>query len=1129
MALLVENVYACIERSCFASNPREQEQAMQQLENFGCSDGLVDALVKILQGEKVSADARTLAVICLKNTVKKFWVARGSNPGTIVGAQEKALLRQFLSTHFGENDARVLAQLAQLVAQVVRRDWPGEWPDALECLFHATLRDDTMVSVKAFYSLYHVLKELSTKRIAFARSSITAFAVKIFPRLVETWNGLNNDFIAGVSSLASGTHDSNLEILGAHTIVMLNIQEILLKESFKELSASMDLLALFQPLFQCFHNYLAILKSIVDANIDRIDKDDDGNMSDDMGPFGPVGQENKGQRCITILLIRMLKSIISIPVNLHKQYPLEMAQFLSPLLELSFSVLVQCRDSYLPEKVGTYCVRLLSNTLGCNLYVSNREDFEKANSTGRRRIAAISRQLGGDTSAKPSEEEKRNLEAEERASDEQAALLGFHCSKTFFTPDRMESLAQLLLTKYMQLTDRELQEWQEEPESFLQQQDSRSEMDSIASACELLFLNMIEFDSETISRLILSLLEDVPRQSAVCSSETSSNELLFWDSVYLMVGLGTNKLSARINTSQWLSSCVGPMVEALIQSPSRGAWANTDAVQDGMRPQILRKRILWVLSCWSYLIDGEILPQIIVVLSGIIDKASCSDIVSTMQAIETLGAIMNVTDFKPTMLTDQLLRLLESLCIFIVSLEDTEHRAQVVSLISELVENMNAEPEKVRPMLCTIAQYIAGLWTNDEDNSPLRPAILAALNRMTQVAGHESASLHPLLLPLIQLSVAPPKKLEGLAGNGNTLEEEQMFLFGDALTLWCTVIRNCSTYTEQLDAFFKSAVMSMFPQNLTPTIDVLTSDPDFADLRVLMTLIEGYVIIGQKSFVTSNAECIDSVLKRVVGKVRPRDVPYIIRPLEAMLLVCVYEGAQFLVYSGMLQIFVRTCCAAMQKTSPELFSLFQEDAEDDLTMMCYLSAIAQAFLFAPSLIQEAVGSILVEKGVTNPSIFWRGIVRLLLDKLDNIGILSAEEWRAKLWCIALLGFLPTNDEMLLQWVPEIIIAIDGVRLKAAAEGSLSPTGALSMATREARSLSGEYFGFDDGSSSTAKEEHLATHYRRLIEESAVTKTDLLELVSEKMNGMCESLGLDFANQIVQQLPEQTRRNLKLNL
>lgn len=79
---------------------------------------------------------------------------------------EKHNIRQGLLSNFSEPINQIAVQWAALVAKVARLDCPVEWPQLFPTLIQAVESVDTLVQQRALLVLHHVVKALSSKRLA---------------------------------------------------------------------------------------------------------------------------------------------------------------------------------------------------------------------------------------------------------------------------------------------------------------------------------------------------------------------------------------------------------------------------------------------------------------------------------------------------------------------------------------------------------------------------------------------------------------------------------------------------------------------------------------------------------------------------------------------------------------------------------------------------------------------------------------------------------------------------------------------------------------------------------------------------------------------------------------------------
>lgn len=80
----------------------------------------------------------TLAVICVRNCVKRHWSQR-SRTSTVVPAAEKPGLRSLILALIGECEGPLNGQLCLLAAAVGRCDWPRDWPELFPTIVAGTI------------------------------------------------------------------------------------------------------------------------------------------------------------------------------------------------------------------------------------------------------------------------------------------------------------------------------------------------------------------------------------------------------------------------------------------------------------------------------------------------------------------------------------------------------------------------------------------------------------------------------------------------------------------------------------------------------------------------------------------------------------------------------------------------------------------------------------------------------------------------------------------------------------------------------------------------------------------------------------------------------------------------------
>eukprot|EP00882_Tetradesmus_deserticola_P030292 GHRQ01033993.1.p1 GENE.GHRQ01033993.1~~GHRQ01033993.1.p1 ORF type:complete len:225 (+),score=98.09 GHRQ01033993.1:341-1015(+) len=155
-----------------------QKQAEAVLASIQGRTGYCSCLAAVVGSQEAEHSARWLAAVQLKNNVNKYWRPRYDSGG--LSAEEKAYLRGRFLQLVAQDDNQIAVQVALVVAKVARFDFPGQWPtlfsdllaglaaaQAAACAGSVAGSAPSMLVVRrTYFVLHHVLKELSSKRLA---------------------------------------------------------------------------------------------------------------------------------------------------------------------------------------------------------------------------------------------------------------------------------------------------------------------------------------------------------------------------------------------------------------------------------------------------------------------------------------------------------------------------------------------------------------------------------------------------------------------------------------------------------------------------------------------------------------------------------------------------------------------------------------------------------------------------------------------------------------------------------------------------------------------------------------------------------------------------------------------------
>ena len=106
----------------------------------------------------------------------------------------------------------------------------------------------------------------------------------------------------------------------------------------------------------------------------------------------------------------------------------------------------------------------------------------------------------------------------------------------------------------------------------------------------------------------------------------TTKEILFYDSLFLCTGLGTTIISKYFNPIEWLIQSISLVITQLLANPVYGT------LLEGQ--QVLRGRVMWLLSCWLYHFnDINVINSLMILIVNMFDNNYGSDIVTRLYSL----------------------------------------------------------------------------------------------------------------------------------------------------------------------------------------------------------------------------------------------------------------------------------------------------------------------------------------------------------------------------------------------------------------------------------------------------------------------------------------------------------------
>ncbi|TGJ85144.1 hypothetical protein E0Z10_g3622 [Xylaria hypoxylon] len=189
-------------QSAGSSQDHQQRQAAgQQLSTWQGHTDYYPTLQTVFLDNTLPREIRLLAIIQLKNGIDNYW--RAHTIRNAIQPAEKHLIRSNLFRgSIEEHDSQLASLNAVVAARIVRVDFPGEWPDALDNLIAQirALRDDDQRLAGALFIMLRIVKELSTARLLKSQKALQAATPELVQVLGEIYDAKTRLWLAFMTS-----------------------------------------------------------------------------------------------------------------------------------------------------------------------------------------------------------------------------------------------------------------------------------------------------------------------------------------------------------------------------------------------------------------------------------------------------------------------------------------------------------------------------------------------------------------------------------------------------------------------------------------------------------------------------------------------------------------------------------------------------------------------------------------------------------------------------------------------------------------------------------------------------------------------------------------------------------------
>lgn len=432
-----------------------------------------------------------------------------------------------------------------------------------------------------------------------------------------------------------------------------------------------------------------------------------------------------------------------------------------------------------------------------------------------------------------------------------SAMLLFRESLSMWSPNRqnaseadilpaafVESAVQQLVQTFLPLSDASLELWSEDPEGFVEEEEKGGdawEIDPRPCAERVLITFAAKYTDIVVP--VLKGMFDAVIATPTTDLATAKQK----EAYYAAIGRCAHRLKEVIDFDQWLAQ----VVVKEVSSP--------DPVN-----RVVKRRIAWVISKWyadkQVPASGGTVWEILRYL--VQDQGEASDLVVRLTAAIAIGDCVDTLGFDADAFQPHLPFVVEGLVQLASNCDTYENKTRVVNALARVIECVGA---RVVPLVGPIQQVIASLWqaagsTDGSGNVDgavwlFKASMLVLAKALVTATGEHSASLIPLVLPLIRDSLAPESKLH--------LDE-------DALQLWLAALRNTATLPPpQPGVLGLSDLIAEVINYMNDNIDLLAT---------LLQILESYLLLNATMVVQLHGPALFEVLKKIIGTYNVRDV-----------------------------------------------------------------------------------------------------------------------------------------------------------------------------------------------------------------------------------------------------------------
>lgn len=751
MDLSYENLLNTLSVANGSQRSSDQQSAEAQLKAWEIEKGFHYLLQQIYLKEDLPLQIRWLAIICFKNGVEKYWRPLRANS---ISKEEKVQIKAKLFDMINEKNNQLTIQNAHSIARIVRFDFPVEWPtifDQISSMLEVCVftKNDLVSANNLLIILNQIIKTVAIVRIGRSRQALQTKAPVITPVLVKLY----------------------LKFFHQWTVVNLDF-------------------AVMEICYLCLKN----LRRIIPEGYEQPHKNSEviEFLSTSIQHLKMLIVEHE-KYSSSDMIERYVRCYSKLYVNLINANP------------TSFILLPNSQ-----EILSTFMTML--DERAKEIYESSGDDESK--SSGERGSFWDTLALKGFLILKRVigyVYKKGAVTLKERNEKEEIQLAIRKLTTTYFTPDVIKHLCDLIINWYLRLKPSDLESWLIEPEEWCNEEISSSWEFQIRPCAENFFQDLITFFKPELSDFILTKISNGLTQN------TSVGDILTKDSIMCTFQLSAISIADNVNFDQILT-------EILIPEATKN---------DLSENRIIKRRVCLIINEWISIACKEKASRVEIyklLINLLQPENKLNDSVVKLTAIQTLKTVIDDWDFNKYDFQPFLNEFIKLCITFLSTLEYTESKLYIINILALMLQRCNplVDPQTLRDILSIIPNYWESVQSENE--LILKNSLLRVLKNLVISLNEHSTETFSISIPLIKNCCAVISERD---------REVYSLLSEDGYELWLSILQYfpINFLSEQLESIIELFQYVNF--GLVNSTEILP---------IIISLVRSYALIAPQLF-----------------------------------------------------------------------------------------------------------------------------------------------------------------------------------------------------------------------------------------------------------------------------------------